>query len=104
MPNTPEGKVKNKIKALLQTHRCYYFMPVQNGYGASSLDFICCAGGQYFAIEAKAKGGKLSERQKLTIEEMKHAGATVFVIDGEDCADFSKLTLLLAHHESRHLA
>ena len=105
MSETPEGKVKRKIKELLRLYSsCYYHCPVINGMGAPTLDFVGCSGGEYFAIEAKKKGGRLTERQKLTIEQMKHAGGSVFVIDSEDCADFQKLTVMLARNENRALS
>ena len=51
---TPEGKVKEKVKKLLKAHGAYYHMPVQNGMGAPSLDFIGCHRGLYYGIETKA--------------------------------------------------
>jgi hypothetical protein len=79
---TPEGKVKEKIKVLLKQYGCYWHMPVQNGMGAPSLDFVCCVQGKYFAIEAKAPGKKPTPRQKHTIAEIERAGGKCFVIDG----------------------
>ncbi len=56
MANTPEGKVKDKIKKMLKEHGAYFHMPVQNGMGAPTLDFVGCYCSHYFAIEAKAPG------------------------------------------------
>lgn len=81
---TPEGKVKDKVKALLKKHNVYWHMPVQNGMGSPSLDFICCANGLYLAIETKAPGGKPTPRQVTTMHSIKEAGGTVMVIDGSD--------------------
>lgn len=81
---TPEGKVKDKVKALLKKHNVYWHMPVQNGMGSPSLDFICCANGLYLAIETKAPGGKPTPRQVITMHSIKEAGGTVMVIDGSD--------------------
>lgn len=79
---TPEGKVKDKVKALLKQHEpdCYYFMPVQNGMGKPGLDFHCHMKGFAFYIETKAPGKKLTPRQELTKQEMEEAGAPVFVV------------------------
>ena len=79
---TPEGKVKEKVKKVLQAHGVYYHMPVQNGMGKPSLDFVCCHEGRFLAIETKTEKGDLTLRQKATIEEMQKAGAIVLVIRG----------------------
>jgi hypothetical protein len=60
------------------------FMPVQAGDGAPGLDFYTCAFGRFFAIETKASGKKPTARQTLTINELRRAGAKVFVIDSMD--------------------
>ena len=80
---TPEGKVKAKVKVMLKKYGVYWHMPVQNGMGAPSLDFICCVGGKYMAIETKAPGGVLTQRQALTSDQIRTAGGTVFMVDGE---------------------
>lgn len=78
---TPEGRVKAKVKKLLAEHGAYYHMPVQNGMGKPTLDFVCCHRGRFFAIETKAGNKSYSERQKKTAEEMRAAGATVFLVN-----------------------
>lgn len=83
MANTPEGKVKDKVKGILKGYGAYYHMPVQNGMGAPTLDFIGCYYGHFFSIETKAPGKSPTPRQELTIKDMTHAGAAVFVIDGD---------------------
>ena len=79
---TPEGRVKERVKNVLRKFRAYYHMPVQNGLGAPSLDFIGCFHGRYFAIETKAPGGKPTPRQENTLREIERAGGKVFVLDG----------------------
>lgn len=82
---TPEGKVKERVKKLLKKYAAttYWHMPVQNGMGNPTLDFVGCSLGRFFSIETKAPGGKLTARQVLTIKEMRAAGGTVFVIDDD---------------------
>lgn len=80
---TPEGKVKEKVKRVLKAHDAYYHMPVQNGMGSPTLDFVGCHVGRYFAIETKAPGKKPTPRQELTIDQIRQAGGKVFVIDGD---------------------
>lgn len=91
--STPEGKIKERIKALLKAFGVYVHMPVQNGFGDPSLDFVICAGGLFLAIEAKAPGKKPTARQELTIAAMEAAGAFVFVVSGE--ADLARLKATL---------
>jgi hypothetical protein len=80
---TPEGRVKNKIKKLLNQHGVYYDMPVPYGYGKSGLDFYGCHHGRFFAIEAKAPGGQPTKLQEITIDRIQRAGGMVFVIDDD---------------------
>jgi hypothetical protein len=75
-----EAYVKVQVKNLLKAYDCYWFMPVQNGYGAASLDFIGVHQGRGFGIETKRPGKTLTARQELTKGMMEKAGATVFVI------------------------
>lgn len=80
---TPEGRVKDKIKSKLQAFGIYYFMPVQNGMGKPALDFFCCHQGTFIGIEAKAPGKQATERQLNTMREIKNAGGYTFVVDGD---------------------
>lgn len=77
---TPEGKVKAKVKRLLQKYGCYQFWPVQTGYGSPTLDCIGCSNGFFFGIETKAPGKRPTPRQRLTIDDMRAAEGAVFVI------------------------
>ena len=79
---TPEAKIKDQVKKLLAKYGVYWHMPVQNGMGAPSLDFICCFQGRYLAIETKAPGKKPTPRQENTIRQIQQAGGTAFIIDG----------------------
>lgn len=83
MALTPEGKVKKAIKEILSAYGAYYFMPVQNGYGAATVDFLGCYYGKFFAIEAKAKGKAPTPRQLKVIEDMNRAKAKVFVVSDD---------------------
>lgn len=78
---TPEGKVKEKVKKLLKQYGAYWHMPVQNGMGAPSLDFVCCHKGRFFAIETKAGSKGMTERQAYTRSQIVAAGGTVFLVN-----------------------
>jgi hypothetical protein len=84
MAQTPEGRVKRKVSDLLKaTPNLYYDMPVPGGFGGSTLDYVGCHRGEFFAIETKKPGGKPTPRQKQIIARMQAAGGKVFVIDGD---------------------
>lgn len=82
---TPEGVVKVKVKAVLSAYKpeLYALWPVQNGMGSPTLDCLGVVCGFAFAIETKAPGKKPTDRQNVTIAQMREAGTEVFVIDGE---------------------
>lgn len=84
MSRTAEGVVKDQVKKLLRAHGVYWHMPVQGGLGAPTLDFVCCHGGRFFAIETKAPGKKPTARQLVTMAAMEAAGAFVFVVSCDD--------------------
>lgn len=78
---TPEGRIKERVKKVLKAHGAYWHMPVQNGMGAPSLDFVGCHFGRYYAIETKAGNKQPTPRQKLTIESIQAAGGKTFVVN-----------------------
>lgn len=82
---TPEGRVKKLVRARLDARKplIFYDMPVPAGFGKSTLDFIGCYYGRYFAIETKAPGKRLRSRQEGVRDDMIAAGGVVFEIDGE---------------------
>jgi len=83
MAQTPEGKVKKKVSQFLSgVPGIYYDMPVPGGYGASTLDYVGCYLGRFFAIETKKPGARPTPRQEQIISMMRRAGAEVFVVDG----------------------
>ncbi len=84
MAQTPEGKVKAKVTALLKgLDAVYYHMPVPGGFGGTTLDYIGCYRGRFFGIETKKPGAKPTDRQKQIIASIERAGGVAFVIDGD---------------------
>lgn len=79
---TPEGRVKALIKRRIAAEfpGSYRFMPVQNGMGASALDFYFCINGWFVAIEAKRAGEKPTPRQETTGREILDAGGGAYVV------------------------
>ena len=91
MALTPEGRIKAKVsKLLLGVTDLYYFMPVQGGYGAASLDYLGVYKGRFFAIETKAPGKHPTPRQRALIATLIRSGAKVFVIDSDDLSQLQE--------------
>lgn len=93
---TPEGKVKDRVKEILDREpQCWYFMPVQNGAGQSGIpDFIVCWRGKFVGIETKSKktSRKVTALQAKQIERINTAGGTAVVIN-EDNIDTLEMML-----------
>jgi hypothetical protein len=83
LEKTIKGAVKKRLKAI----GAYAHWPVQMGMGEPCLDCHGCYRGIYFAIETKKPGGKLTARQKITIDKIREAGGLVYVIDSKEQAD-----------------
>lgn len=103
MAATPEAKVKAKIKAILKEQGIYYAMPIGTGYGNSGVpDFLCCVGGRFVAIEAKAGAGKTTALQDKNLIEIQKAGGVTFVISETSLSTlggYLKLIKAGANHE-----
>lgn len=82
---TPEGKVKDKIKKLLdETEQCYWFMPVASGYNKSGVpDIIACVNGVFVAIEAKSNktSHPVTALQRKNLLDITYAKGIAVVID-----------------------
>ncbi|MFA5567484.1 MAG: VRR-NUC domain-containing protein [Trueperaceae bacterium] len=82
---TPESKVKAKVKAELLARGVWFFFPVANAFGKAGIpDVVGCWRGRFVAVECKAPGqlGRLTELQKLRIEEIEQAGGLACAVDG----------------------
>jgi hypothetical protein len=96
---TPEGRIKNLIKALLLKYNIqsatkagnfpldasgWWFSPSQNGLGVAGIpDFIGHYRGEFFALEAKAPGKKPTGFQEHQIKAISSSAGAVFVVDGD---------------------
>jgi hypothetical protein len=83
---TPEGRVKNHIREILDSYGVYYLMPVSEGYSSAGVDFHCVVRqgdmALAFFIEAKRPGELPTDRQKLFMgDRAEHQKAISFVID-----------------------
>lgn len=84
MAQTPEGRVKDKVKKLLKEMGVWYYMPIQNGMGVVGIpDIICCISGRMVAIETKAPGKRhnLTPNQQHHIDSIIASGGIAIVVD-----------------------
>lgn len=82
MAETPEGKVKKKIKALCKKYHAYYNMPVMSGFGVNgTVDFTICSAGRYLGLEAKAGDNQPTELQWICLTDVQRAGGSTMVIN-----------------------
>jgi hypothetical protein len=70
----PEAKLKDEVKAWLKSLNAYTYMPVPAGYGAQTLDFLCCINGRFVGIETKAEGKVPTPRQEACMRAIREAG------------------------------
>jgi hypothetical protein len=85
---TPEGRIKGRVKAVLNRYGVYYLMPVQFGFGATGVDFHCVKRWRgmaiAFFIETKAEDKPLTPRQELFLKNRREKqSARTFVIDDD---------------------
>jgi hypothetical protein len=84
MAITPEGRVKAKVKALLQKYNVYHFMPATGGYGRSGIpDIIACANGRFVAIECKAGKNVPTALQERELNVIGLAGGFAVCVNEE---------------------
>ena len=82
---TGEAKVKDDVKKYLTSIGAYFFMPVQTGYGRTTLDFLVCYKGQFIGIECKRPGVReCTRRQFHVIDKIVDAEGFAFVTDSVD--------------------
>lgn len=99
---TPEAKVKAKIKALLKEHNVYYAMPIGTGYGNAGVpDFLCCAGGTFLAIEAKAGKGTTTALQEKNLRQITECGGTALVVNENDLTMLGEVLKSLVQGETK---
>ena len=101
MASTPEAKVKAKIKTILKAHGVYYAMPIGTGLGSSGVpDFLCCIGGKFVGIEAKAGKGKTTALQEKNLRQINEGGGIGIVVN-ETNIDMVE-SIIKAHLEHPH--
>jgi hypothetical protein len=92
MASTPESLVKKRIRAIFDTTKAYYAMPIGSGYGNAGVpDFLVCHKGQFIGIEAKAGKGKTTALQDTHIARIRAAGGTALVVNENNLDELKEL-------------
>ena len=93
MAQTPEGKVKAKVKAWLKARGIWFSMPMGTQFGNSGVpDFLACHEGHFIGIEAKAGKGKTTALQEDNMRRIRESGGTTIVVNEDNMVEL--LTLL----------
>ena len=83
--STPEGRVKDKVRAIFKAHNVHYtHIPANQFSKGGAPDYVCCVKGVYLAVEVKTVKGKMSELQKIERDKTKEAGGFYIVVN-EEC-------------------
>ena len=94
---TPEGKVKAKVKKILDVYEVYYFCPATGGYGRSGIpDFVCCYKGKFIAIECKAGKGKTTALQDRELDRIQKSGGVAIVVVDDSLSQLIELITIMS--------
>lgn len=89
---TPEKKVKDKVKKILEEYDAYYFMPATGGYGKSGVpDIVACLRGKFIGVECKANGGKPTALQTKNLTNIMSVGGFAVLVDEGGIESFRAL-------------
>ena len=82
MAQTPEKKVKDKVRKVLDELGAYYFFPATHGYGRSGVpDIVGCYHGLFFGIECKAGRGTTTALQDLELRRIREGGGIALIVN-----------------------
>ena len=88
---TPEGKVKKRVKEILNEAGAYWAMPLGTGFSSSGTpDFLVCVEGRFCGIECKANGNKPTALQLKHLDDIRKAGGIALVIDETNVGNLRK--------------
>jgi hypothetical protein len=83
-PMTPEGKVKAKIRKVLNEAGCWHYWPVPGGYGRRTVDVLVLHRGHFAVIEAKREGKVPTRLQDLELAAVEERGGKTFAINSDE--------------------
>ena len=92
MAQTPEGKVKARLKKQLDEMGIYHFSPFQAGMGRAGVpDVIGCYRGLFVAFECKAGKNQPTALQEREMTAIRTAKGLAFVINEENVDQLKEL-------------
>lgn len=94
MSQTPEAKVKERIREVLDAIGAVYSMPIGSSYGRANMcDFVVCLpDGKYLEIEAKAYNySNIRPNQIKKIDQVRDIGGLALVIHQDNLHDLIEL-------------
>lgn len=101
MARTPEGRVKDRVTAVLREIEAYYFFPQSGIYGRSGIpDIIACINGRFIAIECKAGKNEATALQLKEVGKINEAGGFAVVVN-EQNLDRLEAVLHMMHKGER---
>lgn len=82
---TPEGKIKARVRRILEINKVYHFMPATGGYGRSGVpDIVGCLKGKFFGVECKASPDKKPTMlQQRELDRIQYEGGVVFIVSDD---------------------
>ena len=90
---TPEKKVKTKVKEILVSMGVCHFSPYQAGMGRAGIpDIIGCFNGYFIAIECKAGKGKTTALQERELNRILNAGGYALVVNEQNINQLLEIT------------
>ena len=92
MAVTPEKKVKDKARKILDELGAYYFFPATHGYGRSGVpDIVACYRGVFIGIECKAGRGTTTALQERELRLIKESGGLALVVNEENVGELKTI-------------
>ena len=92
MALTPEGKVKARVKKILQESGGWWYMPIGTGIGSRNgvPDFLCCYRGVLIGIETKAGRNKATALQMIELRNIYKAGGCALIVNETNIGEVAK--------------
>lgn len=88
MAMTPEKRVKNDVRKILDEYEAYYFFPATGGFGRSGVpDVVACFKGRFIGIECKAGTNEPTALQIRELTRIKEHGGDSLVINEGNLQD-----------------
>lgn len=92
MAQTPEGKVKAKVKKILEELDAYQFSPMTGGFGHSGIpDIVACLQGRFIGIECKTRGNKPTALQLDQLEKIESRGGLALVVNEDSLVQLKEV-------------